>query len=304
MMTSRRTFLKTGTMSVTAAILLREKILANVADPAMVGLQLYSVRDDMKKDATATLKKLASGGFKVVEHAGYSNRQFYNMAPADFKKMLDGLGMKMPSGHTGFKLTHWDEAKKDFTDEWKQTVEDAVIAGQQYIISPSIEEKVQTDYDVLMHVLDLFNKCGEYCQKSGAHFGYHNHNFEFSKSFKGKMLYDIILANTDAKLVAQQIDIGNMYGAGGRALDIIKKHPGRFVSMHVKDEIKSAKGEMNDDYESTILGKGVVGTKAIVDEGKKSGGTKYFIIEQESYQGKEPIACSIEDLAIMKKWGY
>ena len=96
-----------------------------------------------------------------------------------------------------------------------------------------------------------------------------------------------------------------MYGAGGRALEIIKKYPGRFESMHVKDEIKAKdKGEMNDNYESTILGKGLLPVKQIVDLGKKSGGTTEFIIEQESYQGKTPLECAKEDLRIMKNWGY
>lgn len=304
-MTSRRTFLKAGGMSVASAILLREKLLANIVDQPIVGLQLYSVRDDMKTDPSGTLKKLAQGGYKYVEHAGYGDKKFYGMVAGDFKKLLDDLGLKMPSGHTGLSLEHWDSSKNDFTDTWKQTVADAVTAGQQYVISPSMEEGAHSDYDKLMKYLDLFNKCGEYCKKSGIGFGYHNHSFEFSHSMKGKLMYDIILDNTDAKLVAQQIDIGNMYGAGGRALAIIKKHPGRFISMHVKDEIESKTGgEMNDKFESTILGKGVVGTKAIVAEGKKSGGTKYFIIEQESYQGKTPLDSVMEDLTVMKSWGF
>ena len=86
-------------------------------------------------------------------------------------------------------------------------------------------------------------------------------------------------------------------------MEYMRKYPGRFESLHVKDEIKSSKGEMGGGYESTVLGKGVVPVKQIVDLAKKSG-TKHFIIEQESYQGKTPIECVKEDLAIMKKWGY
>jgi hypothetical protein len=72
--------------------------------------------------------------------------------------------------------------------------------------------------------------------------------------------------------------------------------------MHVKDEIKATAG--NEKYESTILGQGIVGTRQVCDLGKKSGGTRHFIIEQESYQGKSPLDCAQKDLAIMKKWGY
>ena len=74
--------------------------------------------------------------------------------------------------------------------------------------------------------------------------------------------------------------------------------------MHVKAAIKSAKGEMGEGYESTILGTGVVQTRAIIDQGKKTGGTQHFIIEQESYQGKTPKECANEDLKVMKGWGY
>ena len=136
-------------------------------------------------------------------------------------------------------------------------------------------------------------------------FGYHNHDFEFKYSLNDKKIYDIILEHTDPTLVVQQMDIGNMYGAGGRALEILKKYPGRFESMHVKDEIKTEKkGEMEGDYESTVLGKGILPVKEIVDLGRNSGGTRVFIIEQESYQGKTPLECSKEDFKIMKSWGY
>jgi sugar phosphate isomerase/epimerase len=118
-------------------------------------------------------------------------------------------------------------------------------------------------------------------------------------------LYDFIIKNTDPKLVIQQMDIGNMYGNGGRAIEIMKKYPDRFQSMHVKDEIKATKGEMGGEpYESTVLGKGVLDVKAIVDYAKKSGGTTDFIIEQESYQGKDPFDCVKIDLQTMKKWGF
>ena len=136
-------------------------------------------------------------------------------------------------------------------------------------------------------------------------FGYHNHDFEFSEKLNGVKLFDIILQNTDPGLVTQQLDIGNMYHAGGIAIDIIKQYPNRFELMHVKDEIKIAgEGEMGGKYESTILGKGIIPLKEVIDLGKKSGGTIHFIIEQESYQGMAPIDCAKADLAVMKKWKY
>ncbi|HEV2830943.1 MAG TPA: sugar phosphate isomerase/epimerase [Hanamia sp.] len=303
---SRRKFLVNGSLTLAGAMFFSNHIFANEkAKNTILGLQLYSVRDDMKLDPLGTLKKLSAMGYKNVEHANYVNRKFYGYTATEFKKVLDDLGFKMPSGHTVLSEKHWDKATNDFTDAWKQTVEDAAIVGQHYVISPSLDQKLCSNYDGLVAFLDLFNKSGELCKKSGLKFGYHNHDFEFKYSLNGKQVYDIILEQTDPALVLHQIDIGNMYGAGGRAVEILKKHPGRFESMHVKDEIKSkGKGEMGNEYESTILGKGVLPVKEIVDLFKKSGGTTEFIIEQESYQGKTPLDCSKENLKIMKSWGY
>ncbi len=267
-----------------------------------VGVQLYSIRDDMKKDPLGSLKKLAEMGYKNVEHANYINRKFYGYSANEFRKILDDLGLKMVSGHTVMGKNHWDSAKNDFSDSWKETIEDAAICGQKYVISPWLDVSLRKNFDDLKQFMEVFNKAGELCKKSGLKFGYHNHDFEFSLKLSSVKVYDIMLQNTDPSLVAQQLDIGNMYGGGGRAAELLKQYPGRFELMHVKDEIKSETEHIG--WESAILGTGVIGVKDIIDMGKKSGGTTQFIIEQESYQGKAPMDCMREDLEIMKKWGY
>lgn len=267
-----------------------------------MGIQLYSIRDEMTKDPLGTLKQLSAMGYKHVEHANYVNRKLYGFSPSEFKKVLAGLGLDMPSGHTVMRKQHWDETTKDFTDEWKWTIEDAAVMGQQFVISPWLDESLRKNYDDMKRYMEVFNKSGELCKKSGMKFGYHNHDFEFSQKLNDTLVYDIILQNTDPALVVQQLDIGNMYNGGAKALDVMKKYPGRFESMHVKDEILSGKGE--GKFESTVLGKGIVPVKEVIDLGRKSGGTIHFIIEQEAYQGKPPIECAKENLSIMKKWGY
>lgn len=303
---SRRKFLVSGSLSLAGTMFLSNNIFANKnVTEITLGIQLYSVRDDMKKDPLGTLKQLAEMGYRNVEHANYTGRKFYGYTAPEFKKVLNGLGLKMPSGHTRMSDKHWDKTTKDFTDEWKQTVEDAATVGQRFVITPSLEEGLRKDYDTLVSFLDIFNKSGELCKKSGLKFGYHNHDFEFKYYLNDKKIYDIILEKTDPALVTQQMDIGNMYEGGGRPLELLKKYPGRFESMHVKDEIEAEKKEgVNNKYESTILGKGIVPVKEVVDLARKSGGTTEFIIEQESYQGKTPLECSKEDLKIMKRWGY
>lgn len=133
-------------------------------------------------------------------------------------------------------------------------------------------------------------------------FGYHNHDFEFSQQFDGETVFDLILKNTDPALVMQQLDIGNLYNGGAKAIDVVTKWPGRFESLHVKDEIEAAGS--NDKFESTILGAGIVNVKEVIDVCRNSGGTLHYIIEQESYQGKTPLECVKADLDQMKKWGF
>jgi sugar phosphate isomerase/epimerase len=92
-----------------------------------------------------------------------------------------------------------------------------------------------------------------------------------------------------------------MYIAGAKALDVINQYPGKFEMIHVKDEIAAEGGEK---YESAILGKGIIPVKEVLDICRKTGGTKVYIIEQEAYQGKDPMACMKENFDIMKEWGY
>ena len=149
--------------------------------------------------------------------------------------------------------------------------------SQKYVISPWLDENLRHDMDKLKKFMDQFNKCGELCQKSNMKFGYHNHNFEFNTKEGDITLYDYILANTDPNLVAQQMDVGNMLGAGGVALDLLKKcQRADFELMHVKDEIKSDTGQGMDGYDSTILGTGVMPVKDIVKTARRSNW--YFMV--------------------------
>ena len=116
---SRRNFIKHSALALTAASILPGHLLAGVTARETLGIQLYSVRDDMKADPSGTLAKLAALGYKNVEHANYIDHKFYGYGQKEFKTLLNGLGLKMPSGHTRMNAEHWDGAKKDFTYEWK-----------------------------------------------------------------------------------------------------------------------------------------------------------------------------------------
>jgi sugar phosphate isomerase/epimerase len=298
---SRRTFVKSGAMAVLGAAILPQSLFAFDSQKATVGLQLYSVRDDMQSDPKGTLAKLAEMGYRVVEHAGYADRKFYGFAPSEFKKILIDLDLTMYSGHVDFGMQAWDASKKDFTDAWKHTVEDAAFMGQKYMITPELDMDARKDYETLLKVIDLWNKCGEYCRKNGMEFGYHDDFFE-DVVLNNMKLFDIIMKYQDPKLTIHQFDIANLYNAAGTdPKEVIIKYPGRFVSLHVKDVLM----EKNKDnqHDSTILGKGVLHVKDVLPLAIKNGAW-LLIIEQETYQNESPLDCAKDDLAAMKKWGY
>lgn len=303
MNTSRRTFIKSGAALIAAAAVMPGEVLAaKTRKKGIIGVQLYSVRDEMGKDPLGSLKKVAAMGYEYVEHANYVDRKFYGYTPQEFRKVLDDLGLKMISGHTVMGRNHWDEARNDFSDSWKYTVDDAAVLGQRYVVSPSMDNSMRSKYDDFMHYMEIFNKCGELCKKQGMKFGYHNHDFEFSEKLNNEKLFDIMMRTMDPDKVVVQLDMGNLYNGGAVALDVVRQYPGRFENLHVKDEIAASEG--NDKYESTIIGKGIVNAREVIDLATKIGGTEVYIIEQESYQGKTPMECIEEDLKIMKSWGY
>lgn len=302
MKTSRRTFIRTGAMATAGLALLRTQGCSSAPKNAIVGLQLYSIRDEMRQDPLGSLKEVAKMGYVYVEHANYVEGKFYGYAPVEFRKILDDLGLKMISGHTVMRKEHWDEINKDFSDSWKLLVDDAAVLGQKYVVSPSMDSTMRSNYDDFKGYMDVFNKCGELCNKQGMKFGYHNHDFEFSERLNGEKLFDIMMTSMDPKLVVVQLDIGNLYNGGAVALDVVKQYPGRFENIHVKDEIIAETGTQK--YESTIIGEGIVNAREVVDLATKIGGTEVYIIEQEAYQGKTPMECAKRNLEIMREWGY
>lgn len=301
MFSSRRNFIKNGIVAATVASVTPHLLFAKSKATVAVGLQLYSVRDEMRNDPLGTLKQLAAMGYNNAEHANYVDGKFYGYAPEEFKKILDDLGITMSSGHTTLALRHWDASTNDFTDDWKKTVDDAALIGQQYVISPWLDQAQRKDYNEYLRFMEVFNKCGELCKDAGVKFGYHNHDFEFNLKLNDKLMFDIMMENTDANLVVQQLDVGNLLEFA-KPVEVIRKYPKRFESIHVKDEIASSRE--GHKYESAVLGTGLLNVRKVIKEAVKTGGATHLIIEQEAYQGRPPLDCMKDNLAIMKSWGY
>jgi sugar phosphate isomerase/epimerase len=297
----RRTFVKTGTIALTGTALLGNTFCSSPIKSGMTGLQLYSVRDDMAADPLGSLTRLAEMGYIYLEHASYADRLFYGYSPAEFRRIIDDRGLKMVSGHVEFVSRDWDRSINDFSDRWKYTVEDAATLGQQYVVTPWLEDSIRASYDEFRYFMDVYNRCGELCKKWNMKFGYHNHDFEFSQKFDGRTLFDIMMESIDPELVVVQLDTGNLFNGGAVASDVVSRYPGRFENVHLKDVIPA--GETGR-YESTIIGEGIADARNVLDQIKKTGGARMVIIEQESYQGKSPMECVQADLGILKKWGY
>ncbi len=258
-MTTRRQFLK-NTAALAASPLLLPS-LSPSAKVTNVGLQLYSVREEMLADAVGTLKQLAQIGYKELESARSAKGHYYGLKPREIQKICKDLGMTLRSGHV-----HVDK-------DWQRTVGEAAEAEQSYLVCSSLPSEGQTVANY-QKVADTFNKAAEDCKKAGLVFGYHNHEYEFEKA-GGQVLYDILLDRTDSKLVMMELDLGWVIVTGNDPVKYFNKYPGRFPLWHLKD---MAKGEPR----STEFGKGQIDIKKMLQNAKKSG-MKYFFVEQEEY---------------------
>jgi sugar phosphate isomerase/epimerase len=264
-MYSRRNFLITsGTLAIGSMFLpdlVKAATLRKVED---VGIQLYTVRKEMLEDNVGTLKKIASLGYKEVESAASEKGSYYGFTPAEMKKICSDLGMTLRSGHV-----HYD------SDKWQQTIEEAVESGQEYLIVPVLPTSGQT-VDNYKNVSEIFNKAGEACKEANITFGYHNHDSEFEKD-SGKVLYDVLLENTNPEFVKMEMDLGWVIVTGNDPLDYFAKYPGRFPLWHLKDmDIK--------EKHSVEFGKGGLDVKKMFQHANEAG-MKYFFVEQEEYTG-------------------
>lgn len=241
-----------------------------------VGVQLYTVRSEMAKDFDGSLKKIAELGYKQVEFAGY-----YNRDPKQIRSLLDGLGLEAPSAHVSLK---------EIRENLPRAIEAAKTIGHRYIICPYLMDNERKSIDQYKEYAALFNKAGEECRKAGIQFGYHNHDFEF-KPLDGKVPFDVLLGETDKKLVKIELDLYWTVKAGHKPVEFMKKHPGRFAAFHVKDMDSTPKGFF------TEVGRGVIDFREIFRAGKKAG-VDLYIVEQDQTPGSpfDSLKISIDNL--------
>ena len=280
---SRRTFLKTAG-AVSAAACIGNRFSAADARHVPVGLQLYSVREQMPKDFDGTLHQLSAIGIKEVEAAGY-----FKKTSAEFRHSLDQAGLRCVSTH------HALLELKPKLDEW---IDYGHTIGLEYIICSwagvhrDSARKGEMTLDDWRYAAEEFNKIGEKTKAAGITFGYHNHWVEFGTE-GGVVFYDELLKRTDPKLVFFEMDCGWVVAGGHNPVDYLSKTPERFPMLHVKDLVKQDNGK----YKNVVMGKGTIDYKPIM---AAASGLKHYFIEQEEYDG-DPITELHEDVDYMRK---
>ena len=147
-----------------------------------IAVQMYSMRDDIKKDYDGSIKKLGEMGFTAVEAAGYGNGKFYGKTPEDFKAGIEAAGMKVLSSHTAKQLSKKELETGDFSESmkwWDECIAAHKAAGMKYIVAPWMS--VPKTLKELKTYCDYYNEIGRRCKAAGISFGYHNHAHEFQK---------------------------------------------------------------------------------------------------------------------------
>lgn len=243
------------------------------------GLALYTVRDDMGKNAKETLKKVAEAGYAYVEAAGYEDGKFYGMTPADFKAYLESQGLKPVSTHMGMVTL----------DNADQLIADTKAAGFEYFTIPvppmgmftfDRETRSMGMNGTMEEFANILTTIGKKCEAAGLKLLYHNHDFEYKDNEDGIKPIEYLLDNTDPKYVNFQMDLYWVTRAGASPTAYFEKYPGRFKLWHVKD--------MDEEGKFAPVGEGTIDFKSILAKKDASGMVKYFV-EQDMTWDQKPL---------------
>jgi sugar phosphate isomerase/epimerase len=296
----RRSFLGT----VTAATVMGRRLAwaAESHKINKIGLQLYTVRGEIKKDFDGTLAKVAADGYKEVELAGFSidtgKVTYFDRSPQDLNAALKSHGLTAPSTHVSFQALQ--------PDNFAKVIEASKVLGHEYIVNPWIDDDARKGPDGWKHAAQTLNRAGEMSKKASFQFAYHNHWFEYVPE-NGKMPYDILLEETDPKLVKMELDLCWITVGRQDPLKYFDRYPGRFPLVHVKDLTKlppapTAGGQNYGDKleEMTEVGSGMIDWKHIFAHSQKAGIKHYFVEHDNPKSPFDSIKASSQYLAQLR----
>jgi sugar phosphate isomerase/epimerase len=268
-MMKRREFLRNTAlaMGAMAAGTARANLFANPYG-LPIGLQLYTLRDDLAKDVPGTLQKVAAIGYKEVEL--YDN---YGKNSREMRKLLKDHGLTAPSAHYVLQQVE---------SSWPQQIEYAKAIGLKYMVNAILLPDQRKTLDDYKRLVDVFSKAGEQTKKVGIQFCYHDHNFEF-QTLDGVMPYQFLLEKLDPNLVQFEMDCFWVVHAGHDPVEFFNKYPGRFPLLHIKGLKAGIPPTQEFDARPGIftpVGKGTIDWKRIFEAAPK-GGMKHFFVEQD-----------------------
>jgi sugar phosphate isomerase/epimerase len=283
-MHSRREFLGTlgrAAFGISALGGLRPSVLAGLGGSPRtpVGIQLYTVRTLMARDFDGTLAALAGIGYREVEFAGYFGR-----TPAQVRSALRQNGLAAPSTHIALPAD--DQA-------WQRTLDDAKAIGHRWVTIAWLDAPMRRTPDDWARVADRFNHLGTRAKQAGLRLAYHNHDFEFTR-VGDTTLFDTLLSRTDPALVDLEMDVYWVTKASADALAIIRKHPGRFPLLHLKDATAAPERRMVD------VGAGTIDFPAILAADRAT--LKHAFVEHD--EPADPLASARASYGYLSKLDY
>jgi sugar phosphate isomerase/epimerase len=210
-----------------------------------VGLELYSVRNAMKKDPERTLEAVRGMGYDDVELLWSMDN--FGRTPDQVRATLKQLGLKAPSAHIAPELLLGD---------WETSLETAKQLGHQYLIVPSLPDETKTSLEAWRRWADRFNAAGDLARRAGIWLAFHNEP-EHMKPLHGVVPYDLFIERTDPSRVRLQLDFGNMEIGGGNSMQYLVQQRDRYWSFHVKDVAR-------DGTHDTELGAGHTNLRALL----------------------------------------
>ena len=227
----------------------------SLIDSRAIGVQLYTVRDQLQTNFEGTLERVAEIGYREFEFAGY-----YDHSPAQVRAILDRLDVSAPSAHLGLNL---------FREDIESLLGDSEVMGHHYLVVPSANGRTAEGWRELAAE---FNRIGERVRRTGMYLGYHNHAAEFQDLGGGTTAYDILLAETDPALVSLELDLYWAVRGGQDPVAMFARSPGRFRLFHVKDMTDRA-----DTQAMAPVGEGEIDFAAIFAAAPQAGTEHYFV---------------------------
>ncbi len=258
-----------------------------------MGLQLFTIRDAMEKDPIATLKEVRKLGYEDTEIYGYDgdSDQYYGMKSKDFKNLLDDLQLTATSGHYNF-TDYFDKPFEELERYLDYCIAGAHAIESKYITWPWLAPEYRS-IDNFKKLSEKMNKMGEHVNASGLGFAYHNHDFEFT-DHDGQTGYEIILAETEPKLVKLQMDMYWIeHSSKLSSAEWIAKNPGRYVMWHIKDMDKKTR-----DY--TELGNGSIDYVEMLSQ-IDTDALEFYYLEQGSNFAQNSMQSIADSATFFKK---